>query len=75
MNPDVRIAADSPIRICSPAAKARCAVWRRLTSLRRVLAHAMRRRHSIDALLCSGDIVNDEPGGYAHFARELCGSR
>jgi Icc protein len=42
-----------------------------LASLQRVLAHAGGRRLNIDALVCTGDIVNDEPGGYAHFAREL----
>jgi Icc protein len=42
-----------------------------LASMRHVLAHAMIRRSSIDALLCSGDLVNDDPGGYAHFEREL----
>src|ERR1700684_2142621 len=42
-----------------------------LASLQRVLAHAGARRLNIDALVCSGDIVNDDPDGYAHFAREL----
>jgi Icc protein len=42
-----------------------------LTSLRQVLTHASARRASLDALLCSGDVVNDDPGGYPHFAREL----
>jgi Icc protein len=42
-----------------------------LTSLQQVLAHAMRRRPSPDALLCSGDLVNDDPGGYTHFERQL----
>jgi Icc protein len=42
-----------------------------LASMQRVLAHAAGRRLNIDALVCSGDIVNDEPAGYAHFAREL----
>jgi Icc protein len=42
-----------------------------LASMQRVLAHAGGRRHNIDALVCTGDIVNDEPAGYAHFAREL----
>jgi Icc protein len=36
-----------------------------------VLTHAGARRLNIDALVCTGDIVNDEPEGYAHFAREL----
>ncbi|HEX2790884.1 MAG TPA: metallophosphoesterase [Steroidobacteraceae bacterium] len=42
-----------------------------LASMQRVLAHAGGRRLNIDALVCSGDIVNDEPDGYAHFARVL----
>ena len=42
-----------------------------LASMQRVLAHAGGRRLNIDALVCTGDIVNDEPDGYAHFAREL----
>jgi Icc protein len=42
-----------------------------LASMRHVLAHAMIRRSCVDAVLCSGDLVNDEPGGYAHFEREL----
>jgi Icc protein len=42
-----------------------------LASMQRVLAHAGTRRLNIDALVCTGDIVNDEPEGYAHFAREL----
>jgi 3',5'-cyclic-AMP phosphodiesterase len=41
-----------------------------LASMQRVLAHA-RGRVDVDALVCTGDIVNDEPEGYAHFAREL----
>ncbi|HXR18904.1 MAG TPA: 3',5'-cyclic-AMP phosphodiesterase [Steroidobacteraceae bacterium] len=42
-----------------------------LASLRQVLAHAVARMSRVDAVLCTGDIVNDEPAGYAHFAREL----
>jgi len=42
-----------------------------LASLQRVLAHAGGRKPPPDAVLCTGDIVNDEPAGYAHFAREL----
>ncbi len=38
-------------------------------SLRRVLEHALSPRRGFDALLCTGDIVNDEPAGYAHFER------
>lgn len=41
-----------------------------LPSLERVLDHAA--THSnIEALVCCGDIVNDEPEGYIHFARLL----
>jgi 3',5'-cyclic-AMP phosphodiesterase len=42
-----------------------------LESLRSVLAHAESRLSSIDAVLCSGDLVNDDAGGYVHFVREL----
>jgi Icc protein len=42
-----------------------------LAALRRVLAHAASRKSHIDAVVCTGDIVNDEPEGYVHFAREL----
>lgn len=42
-----------------------------LTSLRQVLTHATARRTSLDALLCSGDLINDDIGGYPHFVREL----
>src|ERR1700681_3680568 len=42
-----------------------------LASMQRVLAHASGRLLNIDALVCTGDIVNDEPDGYAHFARVL----
>jgi Icc protein len=42
-----------------------------LASMQQVLAHAGGRRLNIDALVCSGDIVNDQPDGYAHFVREL----
>jgi Icc protein len=42
-----------------------------LSSLRHVLAHALRRRPSVDAVLCTGDVVNDDAGGYVHFVREL----
>jgi len=44
-----------------------------LASMQRVLAHAAARRGSVDALVCTGDIVNDEPDGYAHFAHALGG--
>jgi 3',5'-cyclic-AMP phosphodiesterase len=42
-----------------------------LASLQRVIAHASVRKLNLDAVLCTGDIVNDEPEGYAHFVREL----
>ena len=42
-----------------------------LASLEHVLSHALGTRPGTDAVLCSGDIVNDEPAGYAHFVRAL----
>ncbi len=42
-----------------------------LFSLQRVLSHASARKLNVDAVVCTGDIVNDEPDGYAHFARVL----
>ncbi|HEX4377386.1 MAG TPA: metallophosphoesterase [Steroidobacteraceae bacterium] len=42
-----------------------------LSTFQRVLSHAMSKRSPPDALLCTGDIVNDDAGGYAHFTREL----
>jgi Icc protein len=42
-----------------------------LASLRGVLAAAAGRRSHVDALLCTGDLVNDDAGGYAHFVREF----
>lgn len=42
-----------------------------LPSLQRVLAHATAQREPFDAVLCNGDIVNDDPAGYAHFVRLL----
>ncbi len=42
-----------------------------LASLQSVLAHASSARRRLDAVLCTGDIVNDEPEGYAHFVSEL----
>lgn len=44
-----------------------------LASLQRVLEHALAYRRGLAGLLCTGDIVNDEPAGYAHFER-LAGS-
>ena len=40
-------------------------------SLQAVLRHALSRKPSAAAVLCTGDIVNDEPGGYALFAQAL----
>ena len=42
-----------------------------LSSLRRVLEHAAPYASGADALICCGDLVNDEPDGYAHFAETL----
>ena len=38
-----------------------------LPALRAALAHARARDWPPDALLVTGDIVQDDPGGYAHF--------
>ncbi len=70
MNADVRVLQISdPHLFADPRGKLRGVST--LESLERVLAHAMARRRGVDAVLCTGDIVNDEPGGYAHFARLL----
>lgn len=42
-----------------------------LAALRGVLDDVRGRQIRYDAVLCTGDIVNDEPEGYGHFAREL----
>ena len=42
-----------------------------LSAFQRVLSHAIRKRNPHDAILCSGDLVNDDAGGYAHFVHEL----
>jgi 3',5'-cyclic-AMP phosphodiesterase len=42
-----------------------------LTSLQRVLDEVAMRKLAVDAVVCSGDIVNDDPEGYAHFVRLL----
>ena len=44
-----------------------------LPALRAALAHARARDWPPDALLVTGDIVQDDPGGYSHF-REILGS-
>ena len=54
-----------------PAAKLRGRV-NPLHSLEHVLRLGLA-REEFDALLCTGDIVNDEPAGYQHFARALNG--
>ena len=44
-----------------------------LASLQCVLGAATARKPAADAVVCTGDIVNDEPAGYAHFSRLLAG--
>jgi Icc protein len=70
MHPAVRLLQfTDPHLFASP--KGRLRGVHTLASMQGVLAHAGARRQNIDAVVCTGDIVNDEPGGYAHFAREL----
>lgn len=70
MSVDVRLLQLSdPHLFASPQGSARGV--QSLASLQRVLAHAAGRNLNFDAILCSGDIVNDEPDGYVHFARLL----
>src|ERR1700693_3133616 len=70
MNRDVRLLQLSdPHLFADPAGKLRGV--NTLASLQRVLGEVATRRFNPDAIVCSGDIVNDEPEGYAHFAREL----
>ncbi|HWW19408.1 MAG TPA: metallophosphoesterase [Steroidobacteraceae bacterium] len=70
MTPDVRILHISdPHLFTDPKGSLRGVET--LTSLRQVLAHAMRRHRALDAVLCTGDIVNDDAGAYLHFTREL----
>src|SRR5579871_5278117 len=70
MNPDVRVLQLSdPHLFASPNGDLRGV--NTLISLQRVIAHAASRKLNFDAVLCTGDIVNDEPDGYVHFAREL----
>lgn len=40
-----------------------------LPALERTLAHALARYQDVAALLVTGDLVQDDPGGYAHFHR------
>lgn len=70
MTPDVRLLQISDPHLFGSAGAMLRGVAT-LTSMQRILAHAMRRRQTIDAVLCSGDVVNDDPGGYAHFLREM----
>jgi 3',5'-cyclic-AMP phosphodiesterase len=70
MNLDVRLLQLSdPHLFANPHGKLRGVET--LASLQGVLEHAGARRLNVDAVLCSGDIVNDEPDGYRHFARLL----
>jgi Icc protein len=70
MNVDVRLLQlTDPHLLADPQGQLRGV--QTLDSLERVLAHAAARKLNVDAVLCSGDIVNDEPEGYAHFARTL----
>jgi Icc protein len=73
MNPhsrDIRVVQISdPHLRADPAGTLRDVVS--LDALERVLAHALDSHVGVDALLCSGDVVNDEPAGYAHFVRTL----
>jgi Icc protein len=69
MNADVSLLLFSdPHLFASPQGSLRGV--RTLPSMERVLDHATAHT-SVDALICCGDIVNDEPEGYAHFARVL----
>ena len=70
MNPDVRLLQLSdPHLFANPDGRLRGV--QTLDSLQRVLAHAAPQRANVDAVLCTGDIVNDQPEGYAHFVRAL----
>lgn len=42
-------------------------------SLQRVLEHARRHHFDVDALLLTGDLVHDDPGGYEHVRRAFAG--
>ncbi len=69
MNADVRLLLFSdPHLFASPQGRLRGV--QTLPSLERVLDHATAHAN-VDALICCGDIVNDEPEGYAHFVRLL----
>jgi Icc protein len=66
MNADLRLLHISdPHLFASPQGALRGVAT--LPSLRAVLAHALGGGARYDALLVTGDIVHDEPGGYRHF--------
>jgi Icc protein len=66
MNADVRLLHISdPHLFASPQGALRGIPT--LASLRAVLAHALDGGTPYDAVLVTGDIVHDEPGGYRHF--------
>jgi 3',5'-cyclic-AMP phosphodiesterase len=72
MNADIRLLQfTDPHLLANPQGVLRGV--RPLETLQNVLWHAAPEPHNTDALLCSGDIVNDEPEGYTHFARLLGG--
>src|SRR6185437_12101349 len=70
MNADVRLLLFSdPHLFASPHGSLRGVET--LASLQRVLDHAARRLDDVDALICCGDIANDEPAAYPHFEQLL----
>ena len=70
MNADVRLLHISdPHLFASPQGALRGVAT--LPALRAVLAHALAHGARYDALLVTGDIVHDEPGGYRHFRVEM----
>lgn len=44
-----------------------------LPALTRTIAHAQTHHWPVDAVLVTGDLVQDDPGGYAHFRRIFSG--
>jgi Icc protein len=70
MNTDVRLLLISdPHLFASPEGTLHGV--RTLASLQHTLTHAAADLRHSDAVLCSGDIVNDEPDGYRHFTQAL----
>ena len=70
MNADVRLLQISdPHLFANPLGTLRGVVT--LPALRSVLAHALADGPGYDALLVTGDIVHEEPGGYRHFRVEM----